>query len=178
MPASAARGAVAAAEEPKLRVLSMDAPVSALRGNTAGGGQGVTLAGSAGNRSGGTAISANAIDVLLAGTGASAVQPAAPAQGGAVELNGPRPAGAPGQTQAFQKNAVQPLGRLSLAVDFPTEGHVHHFQKAKANAVLEISVADPELARRWTRIAIFAGLAVLLALGGRLVVSRRTRSPA
>ena len=34
-----------------------------------------------------------------------------------------------------------PLGRLSLAVDFPTEGHVYHFQKVKANAVLDIKIA-------------------------------------
>jgi hypothetical protein len=67
-----------------------------------------------------------------------------------------------------EQKALQQLGRLSLAVDFPLQGHVHHFQKAKASAVLEVSFADPGIAQRCTRIAIFAGLAVLLVLAGRL----------
>ena len=113
----------------------------------------------AGNRSGGAAISPNAIDALQ-------LAPDATREFG-IETR--KDAG------ASQKDAVRQLGRLSLAVDFPTQGHVHHFQKAKANAVLEIVLADPEIAARWMRIAVFAGLALLLALAGRLVAARRMR---
>lgn len=67
---------------------------------------------------------------------------------------------------------LQPQGRLSLAVDFPTEGRVYHFQKVKANAALELSFADPKLAQRWTRLTIFAGLAAMLWLLGRFVARR------
>ena len=72
-----------------------------------------------------------------------------------------------------EQKAIQKLGRLSLSVDFPTQGHVHHFQKAKANAVLEVSFSDPKIGKRWMRIGIFAGLALLLALTGRIVSARR-----
>ncbi|MCX6979268.1 MAG: hypothetical protein NTV08_00725 [Verrucomicrobia bacterium] len=72
-----------------------------------------------------------------------------------------------------EQKAIQKLGRLSLSVDFPTQGHVHHFQKAKANAVLEVSFRDPKIGKRWMRIGIFAGLALLLALAGRFVSARR-----
>ena len=68
---------------------------------------------------------------------------------------------------------LQALGRLSLAVDFPTEGRVHHFQKVKANAALELWFADPKIAQRWTRLAIFAGIAVILWLVGRFGAARR-----
>jgi hypothetical protein len=90
--------------------------------------------------------------------------------------------GAPGNVGAVgnapanaEQQALQQLGRLSLAVDFPVQGHVHHFQKAKASAVLEVSFADPRITERWIRIAIFAGLAVLLWLAGRLFSARRGR---
>ena len=79
------------------------------------------------------------------------------------------------QLDAFQQKAIQQLGRLSLSVDFPTQGHVHHFQKTKASAVLEISISDPEIGKRWVRIAIFAGLALLLVIVGRIVATRQAR---
>ena len=53
---------------------------------------------------------------------------------------------------------LHPLGRLSLAVDFPTEGHVYHFQKVKANAVLDIKFSDPKIMQHWIRIGIFAAI--------------------
>jgi len=68
---------------------------------------------------------------------------------------------------------LQPLGRLSLAVDFPTEGHVYHFQKVKANAVLELKFSDPKIMQRWVRIGIFAAIAIVLWLLGRLLRKRR-----
>lgn len=74
-----------------------------------------------------------------------------------------------------EQKALQQLGRLSLAVDFPVQGHVHHFQKAKASAVIEVSFADPGIAQRWVRIGIFAGLAALLAFAGRVFAGRRMR---
>ncbi len=74
-----------------------------------------------------------------------------------------------------EQKAIQQLGRLSLSVDFPTQGHVHHFQKTKASAVLEISFSDPAIGKRWVRIAIFAGLALLLVIAGRLVSARQAR---
>lgn len=109
----------------------------------------------AGNRSGSAAISPNAIDALQLGSASA------------------REFGVETRKDASQKDAVRQLGRLSLAVDFPTQGHVHHFQKAKANAVIEITVADPEIARRWLRVALFAGMAILLALGSRFAAARR-----
>ena len=90
--------------------------------------------------------------------------------------NAPGNAGAAGAAPVnVEQQALQQHGRLSLAVDFPVQGHVHHFQKAKASAVLEVSFADPRIAARWMRIAIFAGLAVLLALGGRFLTRRERR---
>ncbi len=73
----------------------------------------------------------------------------------------------------LQLGYLQPLGRLSLAVDFPTEGHVYHFQKVKANAVLELKFSDPKIMQRWVRIGIFAAIAIVLWLLGRLLRKRR-----
>jgi autotransporter-associated beta strand protein len=88
----------------------------------------------------------------------------------------PGNAGAVGNAPAnVEQQALQQLGRLSLAVDFPVQGHVHHFQKAKASAVLEVSFADPHLTERWIRIAIFAALAVLVWLAGWGFSARRVR---
>jgi len=83
-----------------------------------------------------------------------------------------------GQGNVSRRDAgaiLQPQGRLSLAVDFPTEGRVYHFQKVKANALLELSFADPKIVRRRTRTAVFAGLAIILWLMGRFFSGRRTR---
>jgi autotransporter-associated beta strand protein len=96
--------------------------------------------------------------------------------GVAAAAGAPGNAGAVGNAPASaEQQALQQLGRLSLAVDFPVQGHVHHFQKAKASAVLEVSFADPHLTERWIRIAIFAGVTVLLWLAGRLFSARRAR---
>ncbi len=80
-----------------------------------------------------------------------------------------------GAPASAELKAVQQLGRLSLSVDFPMEGHVHHFQKTKASAEIEVSFADPRIGQRWTRIGVFAGIALLLALAGRLASARRPR---
>ncbi len=100
--------------------------------------------------------------------------PATNAPDGAAQQVVPPAGGLPGAGAAnAEQKAVQSLGRLSLSVDFPTQGHVHHFQKAKANAVLELSFRDPKIGKRWVRIAIFAGFALLLAFAGRFVSARR-----
>jgi hypothetical protein len=72
-----------------------------------------------------------------------------------------------GMIRLSDDSRLQPQGRLSLAVDFPTEGRVYHFQKVKANAALELSLSDPKLAQRWTRLAIFAGIGAMLWLLSR-----------
>ncbi|MEO6787080.1 MAG: hypothetical protein ABI318_13195 [Chthoniobacteraceae bacterium] len=162
-------GAASPAEQPQLRVLSPDARVSALSD-----GSSVTT----GNRSGTLAISPNAIDSLLAGTSRPQNMPSqtqSPQGGVLPPMEAPATRNATGSAE---QKAIQQLGRLSLAVDFPTQGHVHHFQKAKASAVLEVSFADPSIVRRWIRIAIFAGLAVLLWLAGWVVSSRRAERAA
>lgn len=87
----------------------------------------------------------------------------------------PRADGVVAAPVSAEQKAIQQLGRLSLSVDFPTQGHVHHFQKTKASAVLEISFSDPQIGKRWVRIAIFAGLALLLAFAGRVVSARRAQ---
>ena len=56
----------------------------------------------------------------------------------------------------------QPTGRISLAVEFPTEGEVYHFKKVKASARLDLTVTDPGVFVRWQNLAIF------LVLGGAL----------
>ena len=63
----------------------------------------------------------------------------------------------------FQYLYTKTEGRISLAVDFPLEGHVYHFQKLKANAVLEIGFADPKGNERWRNAGLFGVLAVILA---------------
>jgi hypothetical protein len=68
---------------------------------------------------------------------------------------------------------LQPQGRLSLNVDFPTEGRAYHFQKVKATAVLELSIADPAFAQRWIRALIFSTLAVALWFLTRVVAARK-----
>ena len=60
---------------------------------------------------------------------------------------------------------MQATGRISLAVDFPTEGQVLHFKKVKANAHLELTTSTPETWVRWRYLAVALALAgVLLAL--------------
>ena len=62
---------------------------------------------------------------------------------------------------------MQTAGRISLAVDFPTEGQVLHFKKVKANAHLTLTTGTPETWVRWQY------LAAALALAGALLVVRR-----
>ena len=90
------------------------------------------------------------------------------------------PAGGAGAATGKEQELgyLHPLGRLSLAVDFPTEGHVYHFQKVKANAVLDIKFSDPKIMQRWIRIGIFAAIAVVLWLLGRLRPRSRRRQEA
>ena len=85
------------------------------------------------------------------------------ADGTALAQGGSNPAG------------IQPQGRLSLNVDFPTEGRAFHFQKVKAAAVLELTVADPVVTQRWIRSGIFAALALALWFVGR-TFRRRERA--
>ncbi len=66
---------------------------------------------------------------------------------------------------------LQPTGRVSLAVDFPTEGQLFHFKKVKANAQLGLTVLAPESLTRWKYLALAAVLAGALAW-----VSRRRRT--
>ena len=62
---------------------------------------------------------------------------------------------------------LQTAGRISLAVDFPLEGEVFHFQKVKSNARLVLQVTKPH---RFARLGYF-GLA--LVLGAALHFLRR-----
>jgi hypothetical protein len=72
----------------------------------------------------------------------------------------------------------QPTGRISLEVDFPTEGQVYHFEKVKADARLELTVTDLSVFGRWRNLAIFLLLAGALYGAGRLFERRlNTRTP-
>ena len=56
------------------------------------------------------------------------------------------------------KESLRSVGRISLAVDFPQEGRVYHFEKLQADARLTLWNARPE------RFAPLGWLAVLLAV--------------
>ena len=58
-------------------------------------------------------------------------------------------AGGTSGTAADDAQRLQPQGRISLAVDFPTEGRVLHFKKVKANADLRLSTVSPNSFARW-----------------------------
>lgn len=86
---------------------------------------------------------------------------------------------APPVVPAIGQQAAEPVasglenaGRISLTVDFPTEGRVYHFQKVKANATLELGIVDPTGRTPWSTVALCAGLAALLALIGRMTTRR------
>lgn len=76
---------------------------------------------------------------------------------------------------------LQPAGRVSLAVDFPTEGQLYHFKKVKANAQLGLTVTTPETLVRWQYLAAAVALAgVLLGLdrwAGRRSRARKSVAP-
>ncbi len=67
---------------------------------------------------------------------------------------------------------MQTTGRISLAVDFPTEGQVLHFKKVKANAHLELTTSTPETWVRWKFLALALVLAGALAALRRWVEKR------
>src|SRR5207237_55923 len=69
---------------------------------------------------------------------------------------------------------LQTAGRISLAVDFPTEGQLFHFKKVKANARLGLTVVSPESFARWQYLAVALALAGILAWLSRLADRRRT----
>lgn len=67
---------------------------------------------------------------------------------------------------------LQPTGRISLAVDFPTEGQLYHFKKVKASARLDLTVTEPGVFARWWNLAIFLLLGGALYAAGRLFERR------
>ncbi len=79
------------------------------------------------------------------------------------------------QTASTEVNAqgLQPAGRISLAVDFPTEGQLFHFKKVKANARLGLTVVTPETFVRWKYLAVALVLAALLTWINRVMERRR-----
>ena len=70
----------------------------------------------------------------------------------------------------------RPSGRISLAVDFPTEGQAVHFKKLKANASLEVWIKQPAAHAHRPWIVQFLLMAALLALIGILHDRRRARA--
>lgn len=118
-----------------------------------------------GNRSGvgrGGAISANAIDSLLyppQDAGAPGSPGVSGAAGPVAHATPPasasaRPDGAFSdidqlQAQVPAEPQLKPTGRVSLSVDFPTEGQVFHFKKLKANATLDLWINRPPAFARW-----------------------------
>jgi hypothetical protein len=49
---------------------------------------------------------------------------------------------------------AQPMGRISLAIDFPTEGNLFHFKKVKANAELSLTTRIPGWFDRWPALGV------------------------
>jgi len=85
----------------------------------------------------------------------------------------PIPAAGPSEASAkSEAKGLQPTGRISLAVEFPTEGQIYHFKKVKANARLDMTVTDPTVFVRWWNLAIFLVLAGALYAVGLFVRKR------
>jgi hypothetical protein len=77
-----------------------------------------------------------------------------------------------------EREAQQQLrasGRLSLAVDFPTEGRVYHFKKLKANATLDLWLRSSETVGKSKCAFVFLVLGALIAGGTRLFARRSAR---
>ncbi len=74
-----------------------------------------------------------------------------------------------------KQSGLKPEGRLSLAVDFPTEGEVLHFKKVKANPSLKISLVQQGIFRRWENLGIFGVLGMLLWLVERKFTAGKSR---
>jgi hypothetical protein len=78
----------------------------------------------------------------------------------------------PNSSAKSEAGRLQPTGRLSLSVDFPTEGQVYHFEKIKANAQLDLTVTKPGVFVRWRNLAIFLLLAGAFYAVGRFFERR------
>ena len=92
-------------------------------------------------------------------------RPAWPPLGKAAAPAGP--AATPEQPGGFEPGAEQqlrPNGRVSLAVDFPSEGGFAHFKKLKANAALDLWISRPSAFERLGWLVKFAVLALVLGL--------------
>ena len=103
----------------------------------------------------------------VAGAAAASPAPASDTRLPGSEQEGVILGGSPRDAQ----QTLQPAGRISLAVDFPTEGQVYHFKKVKAHAALEVAVIAPESLVRWK----YAAAAVVLGVGLWLLGRRATR---
>jgi hypothetical protein len=68
----------------------------------------------------------------------------------------------------------KPTGRVSLRVDFPTEGQLLHFKKLKENAVLDLWINRPSAFVRWKWAFGFLVIGGALALASAWVEKRRT----
>ena len=79
----------------------------------------------------------------------------------------PRPLTTPAPMVLPKKESLKTGGRVSLAVDFPTEGRVHHFKKLKADARLTLSLASMHYAARFGWFALFVALSLLLRYTAR-----------
>lgn len=79
----------------------------------------------------------------------------------------------PMTTEPPPPTGLETNGRISLEVDFPTEGRVYHFQKVKANGTLELQIANTTRVVEWPRLGVFGGLALLLGFLGRLLARRQ-----
>ena len=67
---------------------------------------------------------------------------------------------------------LRPSGRISLPVDFPTQGEALHFKKLKSNAALEVWIRQPSAFERQHWFTRFLMFAVPLAVLGVLLDRR------
>jgi hypothetical protein len=71
-----------------------------------------------------------------------------------------------------QKARPAPDRRITLAVDFPTEGEAFHFRKLKAAAALELAVEAPSATHRLRNTAVLAAATLVLLLLQRRAAER------
>ena len=102
-------------------------------------------------------------------------EPAAAVVGGQAFGGGAGAGGFQQGQNAAEEDArrMQTAGRISLAVDFPTEGQVIHFKKVKANAHLSLTTHTPETWVRWQYLVAALGLSGVLLIVRRLVCAAR-----
>jgi hypothetical protein len=124
---------------------------------------------------------------LVAGGAGSAARPSAQGYTGGTTVNAGTPtisrftsggtagvaANAPADDEAQR---LQTAGRISLAVDFPTEGQLFHFKKVKANAQLELTAVTPESFVRWKYLGAALALAAVLGWLSRIAGRRAART--